>query len=257
MSSLNFPPPPEAVVLVPARLASQRFPRKLLHPIRGKPLVLWTAERLAKELPGWPVVFAVGEEELATVLEGAGFRCVRTDPALPSGTDRLAAANTEIGARYVINVQADEPLVEGADVALLAELVRGEAEMATLATPFEREEDFRNSHRVKVVCAQDGRALYFSRSPIPYSRDGSALGGGRALLHLGLYAYRAEALARFAGLPPSPLEQIEKLEQLRALEDGFRIAVGTVARAGVGIDAPEDVPRFLALLDAAGGAGEE
>jgi 3-deoxy-manno-octulosonate cytidylyltransferase (CMP-KDO synthetase) len=238
--------PAGTAILVPARLASQRFPRKLLHPIAGKPLILWTAERLRQALPGWPVHFAVAEEELAAVLREEGFSALLTDPDLPSGTDRLAAANRELGAEFVINVQADEPLVTAREVELLDGLIRGEADIATLATPFRHEEDFRNPNRVKVVRDLAGRALYFSRSPIPRSREAEALGGGVALWHLGLYAYRAEVLERFASLPPSPLEQIEKLEQLRALENGFRLAVGVVEEGGIGIDTPEDVPRFLA-----------
>ena len=240
-----FVPLPDTVVMVPARLASQRFPRKLLHKIEGRPLILWTAERLKSELPGWRVVYAVAEVELQAVLADQGFETVMTDPGLASGTDRLAAANEVVGARFIINVQADEPLVKGSEVALLARLVQGDFDLSTLATPFRTQEDFLNPNRVKVVCAEDGGACYFSRSPIPHSREGIPLGGGEALWHLGLYAYRAEALQRFSSLPPSRLEQIEKLEQLRALENGMRIAVGVVEAGGIGIDTPEDVARFI------------
>lgn len=237
-------PPSDTVVMVPARLASQRFPQKLLHEIEGRPLILWTADRLRSELPGWRVVYAVADEELRSVLEAEGCETVMTDPALASGTDRLAAANKEVGARFVINVQADEPLVKGSEVRLLAELVRGDFDISTLATPFRSHEDFLNPNRVKVVCGNDGQAFYFSRSPIPHSRDGDELGGGEGLWHLGLYAYRAEALERFSSLPPSRLESLEKLEQLRALENGMRIAVGVVDGGGIGIDTLEDVERF-------------
>lgn len=248
------PPPPDGTaIIVPARLNSHRFPRKLLHRVHGKPLVLWTAERLRSELPGWTVVFAVGEEELAEVIAEAGFRTVLTDPELPSGTDRLAAANAEVGADFVINVQADEPLVKASEVALLADLIRGEVEMATLATPFRDDADFRNPNRVKVVRNAQGIALYFSRSPIPYSRHGQPLGADCALWHLGLYAYRADFLKRFSALPPGRLEQIERLEQLRALENGWRIAVGVVEQGGIGIDVPEDVERFLDAVRTGGG----
>ena len=249
---MNSPQPShcaDTVVMVPARLASQRFPRKLLHEIAGCPLILWTARRLKSELPRWRVVFAVAEDELREVLEGEGFEVVLTDPSLPSGADRLAAANAQIGASYIVNVQADEPLVKGSEVALLADLVKGEVDLATLATRFRSEEDFLNPNRVKVVCDDAGRALYFSRSPIPFSRDGNTLGGGEALWHLGLYAYRAEALERFSKLPSSRLEMIEKLEQLRALENGMRIAVGVVGEGGIGVDTPDDVERFLAAVD--------
>lgn len=237
-------------VIVPARLASQRFPRKLLHPIQGRALILWTAARLKRELPGWPLFFAVADRELADVLEAEGFRTVMTDAELPSGTDRLAAANRTIRAKYVINVQADEPLVHAREVELLATLVQGEVEMATLATPIRSQADFRNPNRVKVVRDCRGRALYFSRAPVPQLRDAEAEFPEAALWHLGMYAYRAEFLDRYAGLAPTPLEKAERLEQLRVLEHGFRIGVGVVESGGIGIDAPEDVARFLELLEA-------
>lgn len=234
----------DTAIIVPARLASQRFPRKLLYEVADKPIILWTAERIREVAPDFPLFFAVGDEELAEVLEGAGFSAVLTDPALPSGTDRLAAANAEIGADFVLNVQADEPLVNGEDLRLIRDLLSQGADLSTVGTPFRSDEDYRSSARVKVVRGLDGCALYFSRAPIPCGRDDAAAGYRHALWHLGLYGYTAKFLRTFGELPPSPLEQLEKLEQLRALEHGFRIAVGVVESGGIGIDTLEDAMRF-------------
>ncbi|HLP08045.1 MAG TPA: 3-deoxy-manno-octulosonate cytidylyltransferase, partial [Opitutaceae bacterium] len=157
----------------------------------------------------------------------------------------------------VINVQADEPLVSRAQLQSLADLIRGEAPLATLATRFRRPEDFANPNQVKVVVSEQGRALYFSRSPIPYARDRAGavdeswLTANNCYKHLGLYAYHADFLERFTKLPPGRLEQIEKLEQLRALENGAAIAVGFTDDPSVGVDTPEDAVRFDRLLGGA------
>ncbi len=247
---------PDLAIIVPARLASTRFPRKLLHPVRGLPLILHTARRVRSVAPELPLFFAVAEQELADVLECAGFRCVITDPDLPSGTDRLAEANASIGAKNVINVQADEPLVAASHIAALAARIsQGGFDMATLGTPFLSVEDFRDSNRVKVVRAKDGMALYFSRSPIPFSRDSRGavdaawLAAQPVLLHLGMYAYTAQFLAAFPKLSQGTLESIERLEQLRAMEHGYRIAVDCTLETTLGIDSPADVPLLEARLD--------
>lgn len=246
----------DLAIIVPARLASTRFPRKLLHPVRGVPLILHTARRIRSIAPQFPLYFAVAEEELADTLKDAGFESVMTDPNLPSGTDRLAQANAQIGAKLVINVQADEPLVAQSHIAALASLIgSGKCDMATLGTPFKSVEDFRDPNRVKVVRAKDGTALYFSRAPIPFSRDSKGavdadwLAAQPVLLHLGMYAYTADFLARFPTLPQGTLESIEKLEQLRAMEFGYRIAVDCTLETTVGIDCPEDLPLLEARLD--------
>jgi len=238
----------DLAVIVPARLASTRFPRKLLHEVAGKPLILWTAERLRAEVPDWPLWFAVAEVELVELMENAGYRAVLTDPDLPSGTDRVAAANREIGAAKVLNVQADEPLTRGKDLRTLASLLETGAPMATLAANFSEEADFRDPHKVKVVCDAEGRALYFSRAPIPHDRDGARWGTFPARWHLGLYGYTAEFLETFPTLPPGTLEQIEKLEQLRVLEHGHTIAVGASQGPTIGIDTPEDAVAFAAAV---------
>ncbi|MBP6863739.1 MAG: 3-deoxy-manno-octulosonate cytidylyltransferase [Candidatus Didemnitutus sp.] len=246
---------PALAVIVPCRLESTRFPRKLLHVIKGKPLVIWVAERITAEAPDFPLWFAVDHPLLAECLESAGFRTIFTDARHPSGTDRLAEANRTVRASYVINVQADEPLVSGAQLHALAKLIQGDAPMATLCTPFKRVEDFHNPNQVKVVRTNTNRALYFSRSPMPYARD---LGGkvDEAWLaahgcykHLGLYAYKGDFLEQFVRLAPGKLEQIERLEQLRVLENGYPIAIDVTEDPTIGVDTAEDAARFEQALE--------
>ena len=241
---------PHTAIIVPCRLESTRFPRKLLHKIRGKELLLWVAERIAREAPEIPLFFAVDHECLRELLAANGFRPILTRADHVSGTDRLAEANRQVVADHVINVQADEPLVTGSQMRDLARLVSGPADMATLATRFTTAEDFSNPNQVKVVCDAEGRALYFSRSPIPYPRDlrgqvdDAWVLANPCLRHLGLYAYKAALLERFAGMRPGRLEQLEKLEQLRILENGFQIAVGFTDEPTIGVDTLEDAHKF-------------
>ena len=245
---------PAFAIIVPCRLESTRFPRKLLHKIKGKPLVLWVAERIATQVPDYPLWFAVDHSLLAECLEGAGYRAIMTDGRHQSGTDRIAEANRTVRASYVLNVQADEPLVSAGQLLALARLIQGDCPMATLCTPFQRAEDFANPNQVKVVMTQNGRALYFSRSPMPYARD---LGGrvddawvqaNPCHKHLGLYAYKADFLEKFASLPMGKLEAIEKLEQLRVLENGYAIGIDVTADPTIGVDTPEDAVKFEAHL---------
>lgn len=246
----------ETVIIVPARLESTRFPRKLLHEVRGKPLLLHVAERINSECPELPLVFAVDDRLLYELLETNGFSAVMTSTLHQSGSDRLAEANLTIGADYVINVQADEPLITRKQILELVRLIDGDCDMATLATPFSRQEDFFNPNQVKVVLDRNDRALYFSRAPIPYPRDaGETLTEDwfvdqHAYRHLGLYAYTKDFLKEFTHLPPGELEQIEKLEQLRALENGYTIAVGLSEELTIGIDAPDDADLYEAHLAA-------
>tara|TARA_B100001971_G_scaffold214908_2_gene255386 strand:+ start:7786 stop:8556 length:771 start_codon:yes stop_codon:yes gene_type:complete len=245
-----------ASIIVPARLASTRFPAKLLHLVHGKPIILWTAERIRAVAPEFPLYFAVDDDALERCLSEAGFNAVRTRADHPSGTDRLAEANAIVGAPAVINVQGDEPLVTGEQIRALAAGLEGEAAMSTLAVPFERAQDFANPNQVKVVRDRAGYALYFSRSPIPFARDCAArvdatwLAQNPCYRHLGLYAYKADFLSAFSGLEPGFLENIEKLEQLRVMEHGYRIHVGITDQATIGIDTPEDVGEFEARLPA-------
>jgi len=244
----------EDAIIVPCRLESTRFPRKLLHKIKGRPLLLWVAERIAQQAPEFPLYFAVDHELLRECVTRGGFKAVMTDSAHQSGTDRIAEANRSIGARRVINVQADEPLVTGSQIRALAGLLKGGVAMATMATPFKTSADFANPNQVKVVMRQDGRALYFSRATTPYPRErGAAIDdawvrANPCFKHLGLYAYQADLLERFAKLPLGRLEQIEKLEQLRVLENGFEIACGVTDDPSIGVDTPEDAVKFESWL---------
>ncbi len=241
-------------IIVPARLASTRFPSKLLFEVRGKPIILWTAERIREVAPEFPLYFAVDDDALERCLTEAGVNAVRTRADHPSGTDRLAEANASVGAPAVINVQGDEPLVTGEQIRALAAGLEGDAAMATLAVPFERPQDFANPNQVKVVRDRKGYALYFSRSPMPFARDCAGqvdtawLEAHPCYRHIGLYAYQADFLAAFSSLEPGFLENIEKLEQLRAMEHGYRIHVGITDQATIGIDTPEDIDLFEARL---------
>lgn len=249
-------------IIVPCRLESTRFPRKLLHPIKGRPLLLWVAERIATEAPEIPLFFAVDHELLRDVLVSRGFQTIMTSPAHASGTDRLAEANRTVRAAQVINVQADEPLVTGGQIRELARLLAGPAPMATLATPFKRVVDFYNPNQVKVVFDRNGRALFFSRSRLPFSRelgltiDDAWVATHPCYKHLGLYAYQADLLDKFPSLPPGRYEQIEKLEQLRALENGYDIIVGVTEDPTIGVDTPEDAKHFERLLEPPRQAGD-
>ena len=241
-------------IIVPARLASTRFPRKLLFKVRGKPIILWTAERIRKVAPEFPLYFAVDDGAVERCLSDAGFAVVRTSDEHPCGTDRLAEANAIIGAPAVINVQGDEPLVTGEQIRALAAGLKRKAAIATLAVPFVLPQDFTDTNQVKVVRDREGYALYFSRSPMPFARDAAGqvdavwLAQNRCYRHLGLYAYRADFLRVFSSLEPGLLEQVEKLEQLRAMEHGYRIHVGITDQKTIGIDTPEDIAEFEACL---------
>lgn len=238
-------------IIVPCRLESTRFPRKLLHVIKGRPLLLWVADRIKAEASEFPLFFAVDDELLAAPLRAAGFEAILTGVEHQSGTDRIAEANRTVKADRVINVQADEPLVTRAQILTLAELIAGPAAMATLGTPFKTAADFNNPNQVKVVFAPGGgRALYFSRSPMPYARDRAGqvddawVRENPCFKHLGLYAYKAELIERFATLPMGRYERIEKLEQLRVLENGYEIVCGETNDPAIGVDTPEDAVKF-------------
>jgi 3-deoxy-manno-octulosonate cytidylyltransferase (CMP-KDO synthetase) len=258
---------PSAAIIVPCRLESSRFPRKLLHKIGGKPLVLWVAERIRRETPDYPLYFAVDHELLRECLAGAGFQPIMTRSDHASGTDRIEEANRTVHADPVINVQGDEPLVSAGQIRLLARLLSGHsagdppADMATLATPFTKAADFLNPNQVKVVCDAGGRARYFSRAPIPFPRerigrlDDAWVQANPCYRHLGLYAYRSAFLERFARLPAGRLEQIERLEQLRVIESGGSIAVGFTEDPTIGVDTPEDAEKFKQWLEPGASAG--
>jgi 3-deoxy-manno-octulosonate cytidylyltransferase (CMP-KDO synthetase) len=234
------------VGVIPARLASTRLPNKVLREIAGEPLLAWVY-RAAKACPLLDeVVIAADSEEVQALCRQRGWPCVMTSPELPSGTDRLFAVSRTVEAEIYVNVQGDEPLLRPEHIAdILSPFALPQVEVATLKVPC-TPENLNNPNAVKVVTAHDGRALYFSRATIPYDRDGS--GHAPVWKHLGLYAYRRAALERFAALAPGELEQTERLEQLRLLENGLALYVAATAHDTVGVDTEEDLRRVAAIL---------
>ena len=245
------------VVLVPARLASTRLPRKALADIGGVPMIVRVARRAAASQAS-RVVVAADDAEIVAACAVHGVSALLTSPHHATGSDRIAEASAALGIgddEIVVNVQGDEPLIEPALIdacaALLAE--RNDCVMSTVAHAIDNRADFENANVVKVVLDARGRALYFSRAPIPWPRDDPT---SAPLRHVGLYAYRAGFLRRFPGLSHSPLEDIERLEQLRVLWHGERIAVHVSALApGVGVDTADDLAHARRLVDARAGAG--
>jgi 3-deoxy-manno-octulosonate cytidylyltransferase (CMP-KDO synthetase) len=242
--------------VIPARLESTRLPRKPLHPILGRPLLTWVWERVRGMRIFDRIVVATDSEEVARLCHRLGAPVALTDPEHPSGTDRVAEVmgRSEFSEFSVVaNVQGDEPLVRESHLAAAISLVRDEGwDVGTCATPLGSLEARRDPSVVKVVRARDGRALYFSRAAIPYQREGKPseeqLGREPFLRHVGIYVYRREALERWVSLSPSPLEELEKLEQLRALESGMSLGVAVVDEAGPGVDTAADVIRMEEIL---------
>jgi 3-deoxy-manno-octulosonate cytidylyltransferase (CMP-KDO synthetase) len=225
------------VAVIPARLASTRLPGKVLRPIAGVPMLGWVY-RAALACPQLDqVLIATDSSEVVAYADSEGWPSVMTSPDLPSGTDRVHAVSGLVDADIYVNIQGDEPLVRREHIeALLRPFALAAAEVTTLSTPCTPAE-VDDPNAVKVVTASDGRALYFSRASIPYNR-GIATPPRK---HLGLYAYRKAALARFAGLPPSPLEMTERLEQLRLLENGINIYVEHTTFTTIGVDTEADL----------------
>lgn len=234
-------------IVIPARYASSRLPGKPLLKSTGKYLVQHVYERALQAKCASKVMIATDDPRIAAATRAFDGQCVMTRRDHQSGTDRIAEVARNLDSDVVINLQGDEPEIDPACLDLLPELLqRNNAAVATLAVPIRDEETWQNPNCVKVVCDDAGRALYFSRSPIPYVRDGEPdfWGPVRFLQHVGLYAYRRDFLLQLANQPPCPLEQAEKLEQLRVLAMGQTIQVGIVAHAGRGVDTFEDYERF-------------
>jgi 3-deoxy-manno-octulosonate cytidylyltransferase (CMP-KDO synthetase) len=235
------------VGIVPARYASTRFPGKALAPIAGKPLIQHVVERCQKAKSLSEVIVATDDSRIAEVVKKF-CRVEMTRPEHPSGTDRIAEAAARCTCDAVVNIQGDEPLIDPAVIDAVASAL-AQNEMATAATPVKNPAEYDNPNVVKVVVNAAGRALYFSRRTIPYLREAASgsvseqLAAFPFLKHLGIYGYRRETLLRLVKFPVSPLENAEKLEQLRALENGIPMAVVTVAYDSVGVDVPEDVAK--------------
>jgi len=247
-------------IVIPARLGSTRLPRKVLRELAGKPMVQWTWQAACAVAGPAAVTIATDDAEVLARCAVFGADVRMTDPAHASGTDRVNEIATAAGwadEEIVVNLQGDEPLMPAAMVIEAARLLADDpsADLATLCHPLHQLEDWLNPNFVKVVRAANGHALYFSRAPIPWKREGtsptSPLPAGLAFRHIGLYAYRVGALRRFSQLPASSLESCEALEQLRALEAGLRIAVGvSEVPAPRGVDTEADLQAVAALLEA-------
>jgi 3-deoxy-manno-octulosonate cytidylyltransferase (CMP-KDO synthetase) len=250
------------VVLIPARLASTRLPDKPLADIAGLPMVVRVAQR-ARESAAGRVVVAGDDARIIEACEAHGVEALLTRKDHASGSDRLSEACTQLGLAddsIVVNVQGDEPLIEASLIDAVAQTLSDHpgAAMSTAAHAIDSPEEFANPNVVKTVLDASGYALYFSRAPIPWWRDGFADGGPKklppsppALRHIGIYGYRAGFVRQFPSLPPAPVEATEALEQLRALWHGHRIAVHVSEHApGPGIDTPDDLARVRALFAA-------
>ena len=241
---------PNTLVVIPARMASTRLPKKPLAEICGAPMIVQVWRRAMEAAIG-PVLVAADGPEIVAAIVAAGGQAVATDPDLPSGSDRISAALRQFDPQrrfeVIVNLQGDLPTIDPASVrASLAPLQDEAVDIATLAARILREEERTDPNVVKAVGAKLGptrmRALYFTRATAPW-------GEGELFHHIGLYAYRRAALERFVALPPSPLEKREKLEQLRALEAGMRIDVEIVDAVPLGVDTPHDLERARLILD--------
>ena len=231
------------IVVIPARMASTRLPGKPLADIAGKPMIAWMVA-LAHAAKAGPVLVAASEEEVAAAARAAGAEAVMTDPALPSGSDRMHAALEahDPSRRYnvAINLQGDMPTMRASDVAKAAQAL-GDADIATLVSPSSDPLERDNPNLVKAIVAANGRCLAFTRAAAPW-------GDGPIMRHVGIYAFKRDALARFVAAPPSPLELREKLEQLRALEMGMTINAAIVEDFPKGVDSPADLESARQIL---------
>lgn len=230
----------KTAVVIPSRMASTRFPGKPLALLGGRPMVQWVYEK-GRASKADAVIVATDDERIRKTVEGFGGTAVMTSPDHPSGTDRICEAVRGSDYELIINVQGDEPLIPTSVIDELIDVMqsRPELEMGTVAVPCPRNAVDGDFNKVKVVFGADNRALYFSRSMIPYLREGGC--EAQAYLHWGIYAYRRRTLERFVGLPEGRLEKCEKLEQLRALENGIGIHVLVSRLESIGIDTPEDL----------------
>ena len=234
----------KSVVVIPARMASTRLPGKPLADIHGRPMIAWMVD-IARAANAGPILVAAAEEEVAEAALKAGANVTLTDPDLPSGSDRVFAAleafDPERRFEVVVNLQGDMPTMRAADVARAVAALRDGADIATLVSPSTDDAERDNPNLVKAIRAADGRCLYFTRAAAPH-------GDGPIERHVGIYVYTRDALARFVAAPPSPLEQREKLEQLRALEMGMIIRADAIEDFPKGVDSPPDLEAARAVL---------
>jgi 3-deoxy-manno-octulosonate cytidylyltransferase (CMP-KDO synthetase) len=252
----------KAVAVIPARYGSTRFEGKPLADILGKPMVQWVYEAVCQAKLIDAVIVATDDQRIFDAVKSFNGEVVMTSPEHSTGTDRIAEVARKLKAEAIVNVQGDEPLIKGSivDRAIKPLLNDETIPMATLITRIEEVKDWLNPHIVKVVVNQNGFALYFSRSPIPFPRDlqidrleSNPFGTKRSLpkrvfKHIGVYAYRRKFLLRFSKMKPTPLEKLEKLEQLRALENGYPIKVTLVDYEPICVDTPGDIDKVIDSL---------
>jgi len=238
----------KVLACIPARLSSTRLAGKVLATETGKFLIQHTYERTCQAETPQKVIIAADDEKILAAAESFGAECVLTSPEHKSGTDRIAEAVTDIDADIIVNIQADEPEIDPANIDILAKLLidNPDCPMATLVADFQTDEQIADPNIVKVVTDCKARAIYFSRAAIPYDRQESGIGQKQYYLrHLGIYAYRKNFLLKITQLPQSKLEKIEKLEQLRAIENGFSILTAKVEHLCQGIDTPAQYAEFV------------
>jgi 3-deoxy-manno-octulosonate cytidylyltransferase (CMP-KDO synthetase) len=240
------------VAVIPARYDSTRFPGKALVDLAGTPMIVRVMRRAVAASSITRVVVATDDNRIAAAVRDAGGEAVLTRSEHRSGTERLAEVAARIPAPIYVNIQGDEPLIDPAAIDLAVETLAAESDvpLATLATPILDPETLMDPNVTKVVMDFDSNALYFSRAPIPWVRDPAPSAAPRHFKHIGLYVFRREALLEFPALPPGELERIEQLEQLRWLENGWRIRVAITEYDSPSVDVPEDVSRVLARLAA-------
>ncbi|MBV8844218.1 MAG: 3-deoxy-manno-octulosonate cytidylyltransferase [Bryobacterales bacterium] len=247
--------PHRVLGVIPARYASSRFPGKVLATIAGKTMLQHVWERASQARYLTSLAIATDDERIRDAAREFGARVVMTRADHVSGTDRVAEAASSSNAGIVVNIQGDEPMIDptAIDIAILGLIENDEAPMATLKKRIERPGDVTDPNVVKVVTDASGMAIYFSRSPIPYLRDKqgdeSRSPAFPYFKHLGLYAYRRDFLLAYPDLPVGPLERAERLEQLRAIENGFKIHVGETEYDSVGVDTPEDCARVAEIFE--------
>lgn len=241
--------------VIPARYASSRFPGKPLALIAGRPMIQWVYEQAQKAPSFEAVIVATDDERIREAVEAFGGQVMMTSPHHASGTDRVwEVAQQHPNAQYVFNIQGDEPLMNPDYLEEAIQFLKfhhDHADIITLKVPLGDVTEREDPNVVKVVTSHNGKALYFSRAPIPFARDAAdgELQQAHSFRHIGVYGFTRQALEQFVGLPMSPLEQIEKLEQLRAMEAGMQIYAITVPQAPLGVDTPEDLEKVQAALE--------
>lgn len=243
---------PSVVVVIPARYDSSRFPGKPLAPIAGRPMIQHVVERAKMSRRVSRVIVATDDDRIRGAVASFGGESVMTRREHRSGTERIAEVAVHVPAEIYVNVQGDEPLIspEAIDAAVDEILSESESQVATLCVPISHAAEIMDPNIVKVVLDFDGNALYFSRAPIPWVRDAGERISARHFKHIGLYAFRRDALLEFPALPPGELERLEQLEQLRWLENGYHIRVAECAYEGIAVDTPADVAKVEEALRA-------